>query len=75
MKKPILITGIILISFLGFNCKQHNGQGGPGYQSQSQGPVPNVNGNVPDTTNTVGMPGTNADTDSVTNNSDTSIKK
>jgi hypothetical protein len=75
MKKPILVTGIILISFLNFSCKQNKGQGGADYQSQSQGPVPNVNGNMPDTTNTVGMPATNTDTDSVTNKSDTSLKK
>ena len=75
MKKPILVTGIIIISFLGFNCREHNGQGGPGNQGQTQGPVPNVNGNMPDTTNTVGMPATNTDTDSVISKSDTFLKK
>jgi hypothetical protein len=76
MKKPILVTALILICFLNFNCKQHKGQGGPGYQGQTQGPVPNVNGNKPDTTNTVNMPaGSNTDTDTVTNRNDTTLKK
>ncbi len=71
MKRSIVVASVIFISFLNFGCKQHKDK--KDFQSQSQGPVPNVNGNLPDTTNTVGVPGSSTDTS--VNKSDTSLKK
>ena len=71
MKKSIIVAAVIFISVFNFSCNQHNDK--KNFQSQSQGPVPNVNGNMPDTTNTVGVPGSNTDTSA--NKTDTTLKK
>lgn len=71
MKKSIIVASVMLVSFFTFSCNQHNEN--KDFQSQSQGPVPNVNGNMPDTTNTVGVPGSNTDTSA--NKTDTSLEK
>lgn len=60
MKKSLIVASLIFVSFFGFSCHQQDDK--KDFQSQSQGPVPNVNGNVPDTTNTIGVPGSNTDT-------------
>ena len=71
MKKSIIVASVMLISFFNFICNQHNDK--KNFQSQSEGPVPNVNGNIPDTTSTVGVPGSNTDTSAI--KTDTSLEK
>jgi hypothetical protein len=70
MKKFILVASVILISLFSLSCNQHNDK--KDFQSQTEGPVPNVNGNIPDTTSTVGVPGSNTDTSST--KTDTSLE-
>jgi len=71
MKKLFLVLAVFSISFFACNRNNSNSKAGKDVEPYRQGDVQNVNGNIPDTTNTIDVSRKKVDT--AKNKSDTSL--
>jgi hypothetical protein len=55
MKRNLLVCVLFSLSFFACNNKKSNNNSGKNSETYREVPVPNVNGNIPDTTNSIDL--------------------